>query len=262
MTKISNYINRLEKILLEYGNIAIAYSGGMDSSFLALFAKKVMPDNYLVVFVMSEFISQFEQSIAIETATKNDFNMKIIQKSILDNADVVLNSPERCYFCKKSIFSTIQEEIDTKYILCDGSVVDDDDDYRPGKKALRELGVKSPLKEAGITKAIISEILESWNMKHVSRPAQSCLATRMHTGEQITQINLDKIEESERILVAAGIPNLRCRYHGDILRIETLDDNLNDAIVIVKNELNNLKALGFKYITIDVEGYKKGSMNL
>lgn len=261
MTEISSYIHKLERILLEYGNIAIAYSGGMDSSFLALFAKKVMPQKYLLVFVMSEFISQLEHDIAIETAKRNDFNMKIIKKSILLNTDVVENCAERCYFCKKSIFSTIQSEIDSNLILCDGSVVDDDDDYRPGKKALKELGVKSPLKEAGLTKAIISRILESWNVKYIARPAQSCLATRMHTGEQITQLKLDKIEKSERILISAGLANLRCRYHGDLLRIETSEDNIGDAVVIVRNEIEKLKSLGFKYIAVDVEGYKKGSMN-
>lgn len=247
-------LENLKSILLSYKKVAIAYSGGMDSSFLAILAKQIIPESSILIFVQSEFISENECNHALDTAKRIDANLKIINKSVLDNKKIVSNPLDRCYYCKKEIFTTILSEIGQNYVLCDGSVIDDDNDFRPGKRALKELGVKSPLKDAGISKSFIREELKKWGFEDIARPPQSCLATRISTDELITKEKLHQIEQCETILRDAGLANHRCRHHNNILRIE-ISQTFEDAIKIIQKCVFQLKATGFKHVTVDMEKY-------
>jgi uncharacterized protein len=257
----SQALEKLEKWLKEKPSIAIAYSGGMDSSFLALAAQKFCPDNYVALFVCSDFVSYFEEKIALQTAQEYSLNLKQLKISPLDFPKVAENTPERCYHCKKAIFELLLQELQPNQVLCEGSVVDDDDDYRPGKKALAELKVISPLKDSGFSKKMIAEMLTHWNASNLIRSAQSCLATRISTGEAINKFRLEQIEKGEAILRNAGLKDFRLRHHGKVARIEVKDLSLEKALKIIAENSLKLKSLGFKHVALDVDGYQKGSMN-
>lgn len=253
-------LEKLQQYLLSLKNVAIAYSGGMDSTLLTLMAKKSMPDNYIALLVNSEFMAQSELNIARSVAETNGLNLKEIRLNILTNAMVCCNDSERCYHCKKAIFKRLLKESDGA-ILCEGSVTDDDDDYRPGKKALQELRIRSPLKDCGFSKALVADGLKQLGVAELVRPAQSCLATRIVTNEIILKETLKKIEEGEKLLSKTGLKFFRLRHHGDIARIEVGCDELNQALEKVKTVAEELKSLGYRHVTLDVEGYSKGSMN-
>jgi uncharacterized protein len=253
-------INKLKNFLVETRHVAIAFSGGMDSSFLALMAKKYIPESYVALLVNSEFMSRSEINIAQATAERFDLNLQEIKIDVLSNSTVVCNSDKRCYHCKKAIFSLLLEKAGNA-VLCDGSVIDDDDDYRPGKQALAELHVRSPLKECGFSKTMVAEALRNLGAPELIRPAQSCLATRIVTNQKITAEKLKQIEQGEIMLRKAGLDYFRLRHHGEIARIEVANSELHDALDKVASISEDLKNLGFKHIALDVDGYQKGSMN-
>lgn len=258
--KTKNALKDLEAFFSSLPKIAIAYSGGMDSSLLALVASKTAPDKYLALLACSEFMSESEMNIARATAEKFHFNLKEVKISALENPLVIENSQQRCYHCKKAIFQKLIQEAG-EATLCEGSVTDDDNDYRPGKKALKELGVKSPLKDCGFSKQMVGEVLENFGAKVLIRPAQSCLATRIVTNNEISQEKLTQIEDGEKLLLAAGLQYFRLRHHEEIARIEVDPSKLHHAIDVIASISDDLKNLGFKHITLDVDGYRKGSMN-
>lgn len=256
----SQALNRLKEFFLSEPKIAIAFSGGMDSSLLALTAKKFIPQKYVALLVNSEFMSESEMNIAHATAEKHQLNLKEIKFYALESALVVCNGEKRCYHCKKAIFQRLLEESGDA-ILCEGSVTDDDDDYRPGKQALTELGIKSPLKDCGFSKAMVAEVLTSFNAKELVRQAQSCLATRIVTNVPISIEKLKQIEDGEKLLRSAGLEYFRLRHHGEIARIEVDPQRLHDALDVLSSISEDLKKLGFLHIALDVDGYRKGSMN-
>ncbi|MGM0599389.1 MAG: ATP-dependent sacrificial sulfur transferase LarE [Candidatus Rifleibacteriota bacterium] len=253
-------LKKLEKYLLDHENVAVAFSGGMDSTFLTLMARKVMPDNYRALLVNSEFMAQSELNIARSIAEKNKLNLKEIRIDVLTNAMVCCNDINRCYHCKKAIFSRLLEEAGSA-VLCDGSVTDDDNDYRPGKKALKELKIKSPLKDCGFSKELVAKGLKQLGAAELIRPAQSCLATRIVTHETIEKKKLEQIEQGEKLLRKAGLRFFRLRHHNDIARIEVGCDELDQALEKIKTVVCEIKNLGYRHVTLDLEGYNKGSMN-
>jgi uncharacterized protein len=253
-------LKKLEKYLSDHENVTIAFSGGMDSAFLTLMARKIMPDNYRALLVNSEFMAQSELNIARSIAEKYKLNLKEIRINVLANAMVCCNDINRCYHCKKAIFTRLLEESGSA-VLCDGSVTDDDNDYRPGKKALKELGIRSPLKDCGFSKHHVAEGLKQLGAAEVIRPAQSCLATRIVTHETIEKKKLEQIEQGENLLRKAGLSFFRLRHHNDIARIEVNSDELHLALDKIKPVIAEFKNLGYRYVTLDLEGYNKGSMN-
>lgn len=253
-------LHRLKEFLKKHNQVAIAFSGGMDSSFLALLAQKTIPGKYVALLVNSAFMAESELNIARATAKKHDLHLKEIRIEVLGNSLVTENSDLRCYHCKKEIFKRLLEEANGA-ILCDGSVVDDDNDYRPGKKALTELGVASPLAECGFNKEMIGRGLKELGAAELVRPAQSCLATRIVTNSEITAQKLKQIEQGEILLRKAGLSYFRLRHHGEVARIETPPDQRHDSLDKIAAISSELKTLGFKHIALDVNGYIKGSMN-
>ncbi|MEW6713020.1 MAG: hypothetical protein AB1403_24585, partial [Candidatus Riflebacteria bacterium] len=230
------------------------------SSFLALVAKQTIPDRYETILVNSAFMAESEMNIARATAQKYGLNFREIRIDVLQNPLVTINSKERCYHCKKAIFKRLLEESGDA-ILCEGSVTDDEDDYRPGKKALSELKIISPLKDCGFSKKMVAQGLEKLGAHELIRPAQSCLATRIVTDQKITLSALQQIEQGEKILREAGLDYFRLRHHGEVARIETSSQNLHEALDRISTIADDLKKLGFKHVALDVEGYRKGSMN-
>ncbi|MFZ5952083.1 MAG: ATP-dependent sacrificial sulfur transferase LarE [Candidatus Rifleibacteriota bacterium] len=253
-------MQKLKELLLEKGRVCIAFSGGMDSSFLALVAKQAIPERYETIMVNSAFMAESEMNIARATAQKYGLKFREIRIDILQEPLVTDNSKERCYHCKKAIFKRLLE-ISEGAILCEGSVTDDDNDYRPGKKALAELRIVSPLRDCGFSKKMVAEGLEKLGAHELVRSAQSCLATRIVTDQKITLSALQQIEQGEKILRETGLDYFRLRHHGEVARIETSPQNLHEALDRILTVSDDLKKLGFKHIALDVEGYRKGSMN-
>lgn len=256
----SDALNRIKSLMLAAPALTVAYSGGMDSSLLALLAQRFIPGKYRAVFVNSAFMSADEIAFARSTAVRFGLNMQEIWVDVLSDPLVVNNSSDRCYHCKKGIFLQIIAA-GGNAAVCDGSVTDDDDDYRPGKRALMELGVRSPLKEAGISKAMAADLLESLGAGDLVRSAQSCLATRIVTGTAVNAEILRQIEAGEVLLRKAGLRSVRLRHHGEVARIEVHALELHRALDVISSLAAQLKATGFRHVCLDVDGYSRGSMN-
>ncbi|NOY09718.1 MAG: ATP-dependent sacrificial sulfur transferase LarE [Spirochaetes bacterium] len=246
-------------------SVLIAFSGGVDSTFLSRVAFDVLKDRALAVTATSATYPQSEFLEAKKLAKEIGINHEIIISEELDISGFSENTPDRCYYCKGELFSKLREIADRHGFkhVADGSNFDDLDDYRPGMKAAAELGIKSPLKEAKLTKADIRELSKRMKLPTWNKPAFACLASRFPYGSSITQEKLAKVDEAEEFLRGLGIRQLRVRHHGDIARIEVSKE---DMVKFVEDEirekiLEKFKKLGYTYITLDLGGYRMGSMN-
>lgn len=255
----------LKSILRGLGSVAIGFSGGVDSTFLLKVAKEVLDEEVLAVTARSSTYPEREFLEAKKYA--RDFNAKhlVITSEELDIEGFSKNPIDRCYHCKNELFSKIlavAEEKGYKYVL-DGSNLDDVGDYRPGMKAAKELGVRSPLKEAELTKEEIRILSKKLNLPTWNKPAFACLSSRFPYGNEITEEKLTMVEKAEEHLRSLGIRQTRVRHHENIARIEVdpkerekfFDVNILDDIG------DRLKKIGFTYVTLDVLGYRSGSMN-
>lgn len=251
----------LLKSLKELSPFVIAFSGGVDSTFLTAAAQKAGAD-FEAVTVNTPFVPDREIN-EVEKIVKNlDFAHREIKIGLSKLDEALKNNPERCYHCKKVIFSKIREYAEDKIII-EGSNLDDSSDYRPGRRALKELSVKSPLLDAGLYKKEIRELSRAMNLSTWDKPSLSCLATRISYNNKITADRLEKIELAEELMMRNGFVNFRVRDHNNLARIELgssdrekiLDIELMDKIS------DRLQKLGFQYVTLDLSEYKSGSMN-
>lgn len=254
-------LNLLQALMVAHKQAVVAFSGGMDSSLLALAAQRYIPDGYLAILVNSEFMSANEMRIARAIAQKHSLRFREIKIIALDEPLVAANPPLRCYHCKKVIFKKILAEAQPGQTVYEGSVTDDNDDYRPGKKAIKELAITSPLLECGFSKAMVGEVLQHWGAANLIRPAQSCLATRIETDTPIDKAVLQQIEKAEELLREHGLAYCRLRHHNNIARIEVAPDQIHRALDIIASLAQPLKSLGYQHVCIDAGGYQKGSMN-
>ncbi len=254
----------LIKYLQNLENVAIAFSGGVDSSFLLAASKEALGTKVVGITIDSPALPRYELEDAISIADRVGVKHVILQSNEIEE-DVRSNPENRCYFCKKTEYGSVKDEalkLGIKYVL-DGSNVDDLKDYRPGMKATGELQVLSPLLENKITKAEIREFSKELGLPTWDKPAYACLFSRIPYGMEIKEEDLAKVEKSEKFFIDNGFRTVRVRCHGDIARIEVL---LADRQKLFEEpfatEINTtLKAIGFKFITVDLEGYRMGSFN-
>ncbi|MCP2605279.1 ATP-dependent sacrificial sulfur transferase LarE [Candidatus Aminicenantes bacterium AH-873-B07] len=265
MNKLEEKLANLKKILNEMGSILIAYSGGVDSSFLLKVAKEVLGDNVLAVTACSETYPAEEVEEAKKIAQEIGAKHIIIKTEELKNPKFSDNPPERCYYCKIELFSKLKEIAQKEKIkfIADGSNYDDLRDFRPGMKAANEFGVRSPLKEAKLTKQDIRHLSKKIGLKTWDKPQLACLASRFPPYTKINAEDLNRIAMAEKFLRDIGFKQVRVRHHYPIARLEFSPEDFAIILNSQKRELiiKKLKELGYLYITLDLEGYRAGSLN-
>ena len=257
-------IDKLKSILATYKSVIIGFSGGIDSTLLCYYANEVLKNKFLAITAISETITEEEISQVKELSSLYGWPHKIIMSNELSNDNFIANTPERCKICKDIRFKEIlklAQELDYK-VVASGDNIDDLKDYRPGYVHIKSLGVKSPLIEAGMSKYDIRTIAKEIGLPNYNKPSNPCLATRLPYGTKITIENLQKIAIAEKFINDLGYLEVRVRHHNDIARIELLSTEIVDFISLHSSIVNKkLKSLGYKYVTIDIQGYRVGSLN-
>lgn len=259
-------LQHLKKILLEMESVLIAYSGGVDSTFLLKVAKKVLNGKVVAVTATSSSYPSHELENAKRMAGGLGIKHIIIETFELSDPKFAKNAQDRCYWCKKELFlKLVSLARKHKLNFClDGSNYDDTNDFRPGMKAAEELGVRSPLKEARLTKMEIRSFSKRLGLPTWSKPSFACLASRFPHGMKITKDNLARVDEAERFLRRLGITQVRVRHHNRMARIEVLKKEMPRLLREgIRNKIvSKFKKLGYVYVAVDLEGYRTGSMNL
>ena len=260
---LDNKLDKLKDILKSLDSVVIAFSGGVDSTLLSKVAYEVLGDKSLAVTAKSETYTKSELEDAIELAKKIGIKHEVIETSELDIPEFSHNPVDRCYYCKKELLTKLKEFAKSNGFknVVDGANVDDVGDYRPGMRAVAELNVRSPLKEAQLTKAEIRELSKHYGLPSWDKPSAACLASRFPYGTEITAERLDTVGDAEAFIKSFGIIQLRVRYHDQIARIEVSEKDMENLLKNRDQIVKKLKEFGFSYVTMDLQGYRTGSMN-
>ncbi len=263
MDQLEDRERALESVLLDMGDAVVAFSGGVDSSYLLYKAVEVLGRRVLAVTAISETYPEADLAAARELAGRLKVEHLEIHTSELEDDAFAANPPERCYHCKRELFAKLAA-VATKQgyrWLAFGANADDLFDHRPGHKAAAEAGARSPLVEAGLYKADIRELSRRAGLPTWDRPASPCLASRFPYGETITAPKLRQVAAAEAALRGLGFDELRVRYHGPVARLELRAEDMPRALAERSRIAARLKAAGFAYVALDLEGFRSGSLN-
>ena len=258
-------LQRLRALLRETKRAVVAFSSGVDSTFLLRVAHEELGDNVIAATIRSHTFPRRELDDATAFCRAEGVRHEIIDSDELSIPEFASNPPDRCYHCKKAIFGKLLAFAHDNGIdaVLEGSNMDDDGDYRPGRRAIRELGIRSPLHDAGLTKAEIRALSKRMGLPTADKPSFACLASRFPYGERITAAGLERVERAEQWLMDAGLGlvQLRVRSHGDMARIEGPPDDIPRLAAHADKIATALKEIGFAYVALDLRGYRTGSMN-
>jgi uncharacterized protein len=261
---LNKKFTRLKKIISDMDSVLVAFSGGVDSTFLLKVISTVLPKNKILAVTASSNTYPKEELLFSQSMVRSlGIRHKIIKTRELENKRFTANSINRCYFCKKELFGRLKDiakEFGLKFVA-DASNISDKQDFRPGNKAKEELKIRSPLQEAGFSKEEIRLLSKKLGLSTWNKPALACLASRVPYGKKITPGILVRINRAEEFLRKLGLPQVRLRHYNGLCRIETIRVDIPKLISQRNLIVEKLKRLGYNYVTVDLEGYRSGSMN-
>ncbi len=254
----------LKDLISSMKKVIVAYSGGVDSTFLLKVAYDVLGNEARGVLAISPTYPSREYEAALAIAEEMGVNIEVIETAETENEKFLENPVDRCYFCKSELFSRIAQYAKSHHtVMVDGSNYDDLGDHRPGMKALQEMGIRSPLQEAKLTKSDIRELSKELRLKTWDKDSLACLSSRFPYGERIDIKKLKMVDEAENYLIGLGFKNIRARHQGNTLKIEVDPDQIEQLLKddVRREIVQKMKTIGYVYVTLDLEGYRQGSMN-
>jgi pyridinium-3,5-biscarboxylic acid mononucleotide sulfurtransferase len=256
---------RLREIFRELDSVIVAYSGGVDSSYVAYVANAELGPRAVCITGQSASLPEYQRAEIDSVVQKFGFQHEIIRTEELENPGYRANNPDRCFFCKDELYTKLESEARTRGIksIVDGSTVDDLGDYRPGRRAASQHAVRSPLIEAGLTKSEVRELSRRATLPTWDKPASPCLSSRIAYGTTVTIERLSKVDRGEEILREFGFREFRVRHHDQLVRIEIAPAEMDRVLrkELIEELARRFRELGFKYVTLDLEGFRSGSMN-
>ena len=265
MLTFNQKLDHLDEILKSYGRLIVAFSGGVDSTFLAEAANRAVGDNAVAVTAISDSYPEREMKAAQKIAEEIGIRLETVSTGELEIEGYVNNSINRCYFCKSELFDKLKV-IAEKYnmgTIVYGAIPDDIGDHRPGMDAAKEMGIRAPLIEADLTKTDIRQASKKWKLQTWDKPAFACLSSRFPYGTRITREKLRQVDQAEQFLYDLGIHQFRVRHHDDFARIELDKDGINMMRQknIRRQTDQKFKSLGYSFVALDLQGYRSGSLN-